>query len=1061
MASKALKGLTVKIGGDTTELTKALDKVEKQGRDLSSELGQINKLLKFDPKNTELLAQKQEVLAEAIGGAEDKLKTLKEAEKQVQAQFKEGKVSEEQVRALQREIIATEGKLKSYKNEAKETADTVKNLGKESGDSADKLDKQADSADDAEDAIQKLGDGAENVAKVGLLALAGAVTAVAASIKSVVEETAEYRREMAKLDVAYTKSGHSSEAAYDTYSDLQSVLGESDQAVEAANFIAKLSRNEADLAKWTEICTGVYGEFGSSLPVEALMESANESAKVGQIAGNLADALNWAAEEGETFGVTLKENIDFTKLSDKELEKLTETQRAEYEARKAQYEEIEAYNQKVQEAASAEDFFNIALENCTTEQERQTLILETLSGKYSDSAASFKEANKEVIAQNQASEKLNAVWAKVGQKAAPIVTAFTEGLAELAEAFLEVIEDADLDPLINGIKKGFTNLSQKVLPKLIKALEWCADNFDLLKSLTVGLIAAMATKKITDYARALGTNLVNATKALTKSTEKQTEAQKKANAAAKANVYILLASAIIGVVTAINSYVKSVREEKLRAMKDAAEATYGLTEAEEKLIERIGDASDAFKSQREATDKNISATNAQFEHLGKLKEELYRLVDAQGKVEEKDRARVDFILGQLNDALGTEYTRVGDLVESYTQLKASIDEVMIAKQAQILLDNAEAGYAQAITERQQAEIDFTNAIAARTQAQAEQNRLEQEFQTLQEEWNNATWGKDQSYIEYLVYLRDLKTRMEETGAALEANKDTVEETENAYTEIKTTLEGYYSDIGQYETAQVKLLEGNTEEAKRILSDRGYYMKTYADAYGFESEEVLNYWELMALQAGVEANVIRNNWEKGTEGYTKNMVTEAEDGYNKTIGVLGEAYTDFKMAGEGMTEGMTAGIKNGSTKAQLAMRGVVKDIINAAYKEAQINSPSKRMIPVGTGMDEGLEVGLEKGEKSVLQTAEQQVQGLISAYDGLRSPSGMMSLNAITSAAASRSAAEMSGLASANQPILEKILAAIENGQVITLDGDALVGATADRMDNALGRRRTLASRGAI
>ena len=78
MASKSLKGLTIKIGADTSELGQALDKVEKQGQSLSKELGQINKLLKLDPSNTELLAQKQKVLAEAISNTESKLDTLRE-----------------------------------------------------------------------------------------------------------------------------------------------------------------------------------------------------------------------------------------------------------------------------------------------------------------------------------------------------------------------------------------------------------------------------------------------------------------------------------------------------------------------------------------------------------------------------------------------------------------------------------------------------------------------------------------------------------------------------------------------------------------------------------------------------------------------------------------------------------------------------------------------------------------------------------------------------------------------------------------------------------------------
>ena len=111
MASNTIKGLTVEIGGDTTKLGKALDGVEKQGKSLSTELGQINRLLKLDPSNVELLAQKQQVLANAVSNTKDKLNTLREAEKQVQAQFEKGDVTEEQYRALQREIIATEAKL--------------------------------------------------------------------------------------------------------------------------------------------------------------------------------------------------------------------------------------------------------------------------------------------------------------------------------------------------------------------------------------------------------------------------------------------------------------------------------------------------------------------------------------------------------------------------------------------------------------------------------------------------------------------------------------------------------------------------------------------------------------------------------------------------------------------------------------------------------------------------------------------------------------------------------------------------------------------------------------
>lgn len=415
----SIKGITVEIGGDTTSLGKALEGINKKSDDLSKELGEINRQLKFDPKNTELLAQKQKVLADAVSTTEDKLEKLKEAEKQVQKQFERGEVSEEQVRALKREIIAAEGKMKDFAKAAKEAADAVDGVGKKSEDTSGKV--------------------AAFISN-GLTGLATGFTTATTAALATAESTREYRTDMVKLETAYTNVGHSQEAAIKTYKELQSILGDSGQAVEAANHLAQLANNEKDLTKWTNIATGVYATFGNSLPIENLTEAANETAKTGAITGGLADALNWADTEGMNFGVTLKENIDFTELSAKQLKSLTDEQRAEYEARKAQYEEIEKYNQSVVDAVSAEDKFQIALDNCTTEQERQALITSTLNNLYGDASAQYKETNADIIAANEANEKLNAALADLGAYMEPILTKIKEIGAELLTNAVPIIE---------------------------------------------------------------------------------------------------------------------------------------------------------------------------------------------------------------------------------------------------------------------------------------------------------------------------------------------------------------------------------------------------------------------------------------------------------------------------------------------------------------------------------------------------------------------------------------------------------------------------------------------
>ena len=201
--------------------------------------------------------------------------------------------------------------------------------------------------------------------KIGTFA-AGAAVAVGGAMASIADSTREYRNEMGKLEAAYKTAGHSAEVAKKTHTALYAVLGDTGQAVEAANHLAKLVDNEQDLATWTDICTGVYATFGASLPIEGLTEAANETAKTGQLTGSLADALNWA-------GI-------------------------------------------------AEDDFQASLDACNTEQERQALITETLNGLYAEAANNYKEVNKDVLAANEAQAKLEEGLAAVGAICEPVIT---------------------------------------------------------------------------------------------------------------------------------------------------------------------------------------------------------------------------------------------------------------------------------------------------------------------------------------------------------------------------------------------------------------------------------------------------------------------------------------------------------------------------------------------------------------------------------------------------------------------------------------------------------------
>jgi phage-related protein len=888
MAANVIKGLTVEIGGDTTKLGKALEDVNKQSSSLSKELGEVNRLLKVDPKNTELLAQKQKILADAISNTGKKLDTLKEAERQVQAQFERGEVSEEQVRALKREIIATEKKLNGYERAAKETAGAVEDVGEEAKEAAEKNDDFADSL--------------SNGVKVGLAAVAAGVTAAVAAIASSVEATQEYRREMGKLDTAFTQNGHSSAAATKTYEALQGILGETDQAVEAANHLAKLTKNEADLATWTDICTGVYAQFGASLPIEGLTEAANETAKTGALTGSLADALNWA-------GVN-------------------------------------------------EDKFQESLDKCKTEQERQALITETLIDLYGETADAYRENNAEVIRSNEATEKLNKAWARVGAKAAPTVNTFREGIADLADSFADLLEGADLDEFNLSVKKGFRELSNNVLPKLIDGLEWCAENFELLQSIAIGATAAFVSYKAAVIAAEIAHSGLLATIKAT------TVAQTALNLVQKATPWGLAAAAIAGVVVAVTAYSEST--------KNATEKVRVLTVEEEGLILSAQDAASAFRDQKKAFEENAGGITSQMGHVKNLSDELQTLVDKNGKVKETDKARVDFILGELNDALGTEYKMVDGVVQKYGDLKKNIDAVIQSKTTNALLEAGNEAY---VTALQNENAAWEAVVLTEKDYIAQQDVVKQkeaELAAAREASNAAAQTGNRAA------MVSAGNRLIAAQSNLDKEKGILTEKKTAYDQASVDYGTYSNTIANYEAAQAAALQGNYDTAMQLLQGKSQAYSTHAATVDTETAKVLDTLYREAVDAGIAAGNTKKNFENGVAGYTQEMVDEADQGYADALAAYETAYNDAHGVGEDIGGGLSDGMESKRTTVLGKIRSIVSAIIGAAKEEADINSPSRVMRDeVGKQLALGVAEGIKKNTSKAEKEAEELAAAVLS------------------------------------------------------------------------------------
>lgn len=420
--AKAIKGLTIQIDGETKGLDKALDSVNKQSKNINTELRQVEKLLKFNPGNAELIAQQQKLLGEQVETTADKLGQLKNAQEEVDRQFAEGKIPEDKYRAFQREIVETESKLQHYEKKLKSVSDEHTTL-------SQKVTKAGDSIKNAGSKIAKAGDAFKPVS----IAAAGLLTGVVANV----EATKEYREEMGKLETAFVTNGHSVEDAEKVYSDFYSVLGEEDRSVEAVNHLAKLTTSQEELANWTTIATGVYATFGDSLPIEGLTEAANETAKTGELTGVLTDALTWAGISEDEF----KEKLAATNTEKERSELITETLNGLYGEAAEKYKEVNA----------------------------ETIAANEAQGKMNESMADFAKVTQPIVT------KVMTALASILEKVADWVKNLDEETLKMILTIAAVV--AGITPLLIIIGKvisviGVITSALPVLGAAFAALTW-------------------------------------------------------------------------------------------------------------------------------------------------------------------------------------------------------------------------------------------------------------------------------------------------------------------------------------------------------------------------------------------------------------------------------------------------------------------------------------------------------------------------------------------------------------------------------------------------------------
>lgn len=371
-------------------------------------------------KASEAVEDAHESLTDKIKRQQSELDGLKNDYAELVAS---GKGASDEAQNLARSIEDLSGELKDSKKEMSNASKMADELDKS-------LEEVDDSAEQAGDGFTILGGAVADLASSAIQGAIGKISEFVGYLADLPQATMELRQDMGTLTTAFDNVGMSTDTAKDTWKELYAVFGEDDRAVETANHIARMAKSQEDLNDWVTITTGVFATYQDSLPVEGLAEASAETAKTGTVTGGLADALNWSSEASQMFAKYMSDDV-----------------------------------------VTAEDAFNVALSECTTEQERQALITDTLTKLYGSSADTYRETTSAQMEAKEATAEQILAEANLATAIEPVTTKFNEMKTTILTGIMPAVEK------FSGV--------------MVSALDWMQEHPVLMKSIavTVGVLA--------------------------------------------------------------------------------------------------------------------------------------------------------------------------------------------------------------------------------------------------------------------------------------------------------------------------------------------------------------------------------------------------------------------------------------------------------------------------------------------------------------------------------------------------------------------------------------------
>lgn len=1008
MAS-TIKGITVKIAGDTMDLQKSLKAVQSSSTSLQKELTTINKQLKFDPENTVLLAQKQEVLKEQIENSKSALKKLLDVQDQVEEQAKNGEISTEQYRAYQREVEKAKSKLETFTKQLAETEEKANEINLESartemsktetsvdkaGDSfkgletksnntdLSKINKEMDGVKSSADELRSAVGDALKEATATATAIGGAVTGAIVSANG----------EQKALNSLQAQAGLTAEEMTKYKDVLEDVykgnFGESQEEVANVLALIKQTTNETNPSKLKDMTEnlftlrdtydydfvetlravnmlmeqfGVTGEEAFNLIAQGsqnglnkngdLLDTINEYSvhykQLGYDANEFFNSLENGSKAGtfsvdklgdamKEFGIRSKDTASSTQegfalLGYGAKASADDIQKAKDEVAKLEKnlyyakEEQKGFNDSTSELTKQKNADKIAEYSEALKTAKENLAnlesagkgtkgsIEDLQARFAKGGDSAKSATSEVlkalfemddkVKQNQAGVDLfGTMWEDLGIDGVKALMK-VNGSADKTQNTMKKIKDikyddveADWASLGRTVQTDVINpIGKSLFPEVKKLCNFASKHTkDIIPTLKIvgSLVGGIWVGKKTTAVVSGVQSLIGAYKSLRIATETAKISQEGLNLAQKSNaigIVVGLAATLVGSLWSIAS-----------ANDEAKESQDKLNEAHEQAQEEIKELKDANDEYVQSKKDAASEVESEFQYYDDLWGELQGIVDQNGKVKKGYEDRAKFITNELSRVTDDEITWNGNVIQSYKDLKGSIDDALESKKALAMLSATEDAYQTAVSGLAGAKTDSVNQYAVVHKNKIDVSNAKDSVNSLQihdtKAENVAWWAYENKNIDkhtlgvINAYSKGEKVDEEELSVAqsrikaletaydqelkkrknvLSQRESDLEEAEAKYKEYQNKLVNYNTTIQNYEKLTAANAKGNTEEIKAAMSDVANSIVTYTTGTKDALEQQVNDFK-------TNAENLRTAYKDGVEGVTKDQVEEAEE-----------------------------------------------------------------------------------------------------------------------------------------------------------------------------------------